>query len=107
MSTENSTHQCNRCGECCRWAGIARMNALSKKDREYFRVRADKIDQGWALVFSPCKHLINDPITVNGLIVTSCSIYNDRPQCCRDFKGKARHGRDIHYVPECCSMKGD
>jgi len=101
MSIENSTHQCNRCGECCRWAGIAQMNRLSAKDREYYLIRADKIDQGWALVRAPCKHLVPVGDTLQ------CSIYENRPKCCRDFKGKIRHGRDIHYVPPGCSMVGE
>jgi Fe-S-cluster containining protein len=110
MSIENSTHQCNRCGECCRWAGIAQMNRLSKKDLEYYLIRADKIDQGWALVHSPCKHLkieFINPLGGDGERRWACDIYDTRPQCCRDFKGKIRHGRDIHYVPPGCSMVGE
>ena len=105
MSIENSTHQCNRCGECCRWAGIAQMNRLSKKDREYYLIRADRIDQGWALAHAPCKFLSSE--NVGDITIARCTIYDTRPQCCRDFKGKIRHGRDIHYVPPGCSMAGE
>jgi hypothetical protein len=92
--------KCNRCGECCIWYPIALDEGLSTEVREYAVERSEVLEDGFFLVRSPCRHLVE----FDGVDVTTCDIYKTRPAVCRAFNGKRRVNNKTFYVPKGCSL---
>ncbi len=85
---------CSRCGRCCRevylpvdkaytedgldhleWAKHHRLNIAYREDSDGRRLWGVELD-------APCIHLMEES---DGK--TTCTIYDDRPQMCRDYNG--------------------
>jgi Fe-S-cluster containining protein len=85
--------ECEECCNCCR-TGIVSQNILSEKAIEFYRVKAYlTIEDGNRMVFflyEPCPKL--DEAT--GL----CTIYDERPQTCREFPTDKNCRSDWRYI---------
>ncbi len=76
---------CTTCAACCRdnWVPltedeIARLSRRLQIDPETFRARyltKDDEEDGWAIDARPCPFLVG----------TRCSVYEDRPEVCREY----------------------
>jgi Fe-S-cluster containining protein len=89
---EDVFYQCQRCGNCCRWAGdvcfeedeiapVARFVGLSEEDfiQQYMRLRTDH--RGLSLI----EKANDECIFLDG---NTCLIQPVKPRQCRDFPNK-------------------
>jgi Fe-S-cluster containining protein len=73
---------CNRCGQCCNWAGwFLFANDPVKLEWLYARapgVKVRVVNDDWVDVLLPhrCQHLTDD---------NKCAIHDNKPQLCREF----------------------
>ncbi len=95
---------CSRCGECCRWLPLISVRECKPHYRHYLRERGLKEDDGYFLADSPCRHLRKDKPDESGKTRWGCAIYEERPETCRDFCGKALSSGKRYYIPEGCTM---
>ena len=73
------------CGKCCQKVVLPYPNIPNKDMERWLKFHKIEIKNGSIIIYNKC-----DKLTDDGL----CSIYEDRPQLCRDY--------DCTRKKECC-----
>ena len=72
----NFSRQCIRCGKCCKTIKIYLSTPLTESEKDVFRYKGGIINDNVIIFEKSCKFLTEN---------STCSIYDERPQYCRDF----------------------
>ena len=99
-------NECSRCGQCCLWINLGRVQSATKDQRDYASARGAVEDKGFFLIPFKCPHLhqtyerfeSDDPITYY------CDIHDTKPKLCKEFDGKMYKNRVLYWVPDECKM---
>jgi Fe-S-cluster containining protein len=92
-------NECSRCGKCCSFIVLSRIQGATKDSKEYARAHGLVEDQGFFLIPFECPHLYME---VGGLF--GCDIHETKPKICKGFDGKHYKNRTIYWVPKECTM---
>jgi Fe-S-cluster containining protein len=81
------------------WFPIGIEMRCTNEQRGYLETRCTKKDQGFYLVYAPCKHLVKiDDVTY------LCGIHDVKPKACKMYKGQKRYKEYVFYKPPTCTM---
>lgn len=97
---------CSHCGECCKWIVFGRLGNFDKKSVQYFLAHGGKVEQGFILIPSICKHLVKSVKWGSGgsAYESLCGIQETKPDICKSYNGKRYENRHYFWVPKNCTM---